>query len=119
MNAKTLENAVNEILANGTKIVSFTFRGEQVKNVLIGSFEARRCMGLVNSCKKDFCINRAMAQGKYTTVLYGISNNEGHSVAVWDVAEISNFSYCFERHEHKTMWQKFLGWLDGLLLEIG
>ena len=106
--SREITKAVNEIIEGGTKIVSFKYRGEDVKNVLIGSKYAEALVNNAVQAIGDKKINRAMTKDGKSILLYGISNNEGHFVAYWDTKDITDFSFLFGRHYKRTLWEKIV-----------
>jgi len=120
---KSIINAVNEILDSGTKIVSFKYKGEQIKNVLIGSDVAGRIAMNAVQAIGDKPVNHAMTKDGKVIRLYGISNNEDHTILDWEVRHIEGFSYLFGRHEVKTLWEKIKAFfsrpINKMLQEIG
>jgi predicted transcriptional regulator len=106
--SREITKAVNEIIKQGTKIVSFKHRGQEFKNVLIGSFDAERLVDNAVNAIGDKKINRAMTKAGKDVLLYGISNNEARFILDWDVKEITDFSYLFPRHYKRTLWEKIV-----------
>lgn len=85
--AKSINSAVNSILAFGTKIVSFDYEGKR-RNVLIGSK-----VGLKNP-PWGHVENRAMRSHNGRKYLVGLVNNEGRrTFKTFNVDKIKNPSF--------------------------
>lgn len=112
--ATAIENAIEEILTGGTKIVSFQHGSEYFHNVLIGSKRAHE--GLKNQTLYGETIhNRAVAtllDGRKTFA--GIMNNRNHQIGLFSLDCVTNFSYLRPDHYYEkakpTRWQKIKWW---------
>jgi len=110
MSKYAIIRATERIQKNGTLIVSFRHGDKFYKNVTLGSNRAADYF-----FERGGMVNKMLVKTCGDLYLFGISNNEDHSLKAWKISEITAFSAAYEQDSNPSLWFKFKFWLNYLV----